>query len=83
MTSQSASLTGLVKAQPRKRTLEQEQRLWGLIFLSPWIFGFLAFTLFPMAASLVFSFTDFTIGKDINWIGLANWQKLFSDPAND
>jgi ABC-type sugar transport system permease subunit len=80
MTSQSASLTGLVKAQPRKRTLEQEQRLWGLIFLSPWIFGFLVFTLFPMAASLVFSFTDFTIGKEINWIGLANWQKLFSDP---
>ena len=54
--------------------------MWGLIFLSPWIAGFLLFTLFPMAASLYFSFTDFTIGKDIHWIGLANWQHLFVDP---
>src|SRR5438128_8417715 len=81
MTSQSASLaTPIAQEKPRQRTIREQQRLWGWIFLSPWIIGFLAFTLFPMLASAVFSFTDFTIGKDINWIGLANWQKLFSDP---
>jgi multiple sugar transport system permease protein len=81
MTTQSASLaTGIVQEKSRQRSIQQQQRLWGWIFLSPWILGFLAFTLFPMLASAVFSFTDFTIGKEINFIGLANWQKLFNDP---
>lgn len=64
---------------PKKQTLEAKQRLWGWVFLSPWIFGFLAFTLFPMAASLVFSFTDFRIGQPITFVGLRNWERLFSD----
>lgn len=65
---------------PKGRTIAQQQRLWGWIFLSPWIFGFLAFTLFPMIASLVFSFTDFQIGEEIHFIGLDNWKNLFVDP---
>jgi ABC-type sugar transport system permease subunit len=82
MTTQSVTLTGTsVKEKPRQRTIEQQQRLWGWIFLSPWIIGFFAFTLFPLLASLIFSFTDFTIGKDIHFVGLTNWQKLFNDPV--
>ncbi len=81
MTSQSASLTTtIVKEKPRQRTIQEKQRLWGWIFLSPWIFGFLVFTLFPMVASAVFSFTDFKIGEPIHWVGLAQWNKLFTDP---
>lgn len=60
-------------------TTHQRQRLWGWIFLSPWVIGFLAFTLFPMAASLVFSFTRFKIGEPITFIGLDNWIRLFTD----
>jgi len=73
----------LQDAEPVKkaRTLQQQQRLWGWIFLSPWIFGFLAFTLFPMIASLIFSFTNFKIGEEIKFIGLDNWAKLFTDPS--
>src|SRR5262249_4906648 len=81
MTSQTASLTTtLTKEKPGQRTVFQQQRLWGWLFLSPWIFGFLAFTLFPMIASLFFSFTDFTIGKDIHFVGLEQWNKLVTDP---
>lgn len=61
-------------------TTLQRQRIWGIIFLSPWIIGFLVFTLFPMLASLVFSFTDFKIGEPISFIGLDNWARLFTDP---
>jgi multiple sugar transport system permease protein len=32
---------------------------FGLLFASPWSFGFLAFTLYPMAASLYYSFTSY------------------------
>ncbi|MCB9450611.1 MAG: sugar ABC transporter permease [Anaerolineaceae bacterium] len=82
MTSQSAS-TGASIAQNimRTRSIEQRQRFWGWVFLSPWIIGFLAFTAFPIAASLVFSFTDFKIGEEISWVGLKNWQNLLVDPA--
>src|SRR5262245_29225260 len=82
MTSQSASFASPVaKDQPRQRTVFQQQRLWGWVFLSPWIVGFLAFTLFPMAASLFFSFTDFKISEPIHWVGLTQWNKLLTDPV--
>jgi multiple sugar transport system permease protein len=64
---------------PKRQTIEAKQRLWGWVFLSPWIFGFLAFTLFPMLASLIFSFTDFRIGQPITFVGLRNWERLFTD----
>jgi len=81
MTSQSAALTTpSVGSKSKQRTIEQQQRIWGWVFISPWIIGFLAFTLFPMIASLIFSFTDFKIGQPIVWVGLKNWQKMFGDP---
>lgn len=55
---------------------------WGLIFLSPWILGFLIFTAIPMVASLYFSFTNYNpIHPDqMQFIGLSNWKRLVSDP---
>jgi len=79
--AQNTSTAGVSSAQARRgeRTIEQRQRVWGWVFLSPWIIGFLAFTLFPMLASLYFSFTDFRIGEPITFVGLRNWQRLFED----
>lgn len=64
------------------RTLQQQQRIWGWIFLSPWIIGFLVFTAAPIVASLIFTFTDYTLASpdQIAFVGLKNWQKLFNDP---
>ena len=58
------------------------QRRWGLIFISPWIIGFLAFFLLPMGASLVFSFLEFDLinPEDARFIGLDNYQQWFKDP---
>lgn len=63
-------------------TLQREQRLWGWIFLSPWILGFLGFTILPILASLVFSFTDFQLTEpgEVSFVGLDNYAKLFIDP---
>jgi multiple sugar transport system permease protein len=56
----------------------------GLLFLSPWIFGFLAFTLLPTLATLFFSFLDLKITDGIfsapKFVGLENYQQLFKDP---
>jgi ABC-type sugar transport system permease subunit len=64
------------------KSLLIRQRRWGLIFLTPWIIGFLAFTFFPIVASLVLTFTNFNLSKpdQIEFVGLANYQKLLSDP---
>lgn len=55
----------------------------GLAFLSPWIVGFLAFTLIPIIASLVFSFMDLQISDGIlskpKFVGLDNYIQLFND----
>ena len=50
------------------------------LLISPWIIGFLVFTLGPMVASMVFSFTDYSIIKPMNFVGLANFfELLFGD----
>jgi len=56
----------------------------GLIFLSPWVIGFLAFTLLPMIATLFFSFLNLRITDGIlstpHFAGLENYRQLFRDP---
>jgi multiple sugar transport system permease protein len=50
-----------------------------VLFISPWIVGFLVFIAFPMLASLYLSFTDYKIGvDDTNWIGPQNYSRLLS-----
>lgn len=56
----------------------------GLSFISPWLFGFLAFTLLPMLATLIFSFLDLKITDGIfsapKFVGFDNYVDLFKDP---
>lgn len=52
----------------------------GLLFISPWVVGFLAFNLYPALASLYYSFTDFKILQSPQWTGLGNYSKLLADP---
>ena len=49
------------------------------MFLTPWLIGFLLLTLYPMAHSLLLSFTDydFTSPDTTQFIGLGNYQKMF------
>jgi len=53
-----------------------------LILTSPWSLTFLLFWVFPVAYSLYISFTDYRLlTGEYDWIGLANYHELFSDPA--
>ena len=56
----------------------------GLLFLSPWLFGFVAFTFLPMIATLVFSFLNLRITDGIfstpKFVGFDNYAQLFNDP---
>lgn len=63
--------------------IARREQLWGYAFISPWILGFLLFTFLPMAAALVFSFTNFDLRRpdEIEFIGLQNYRRLLSDPG--
>lgn len=51
----------------------------GLLFLSPWLIGFFAFTLYPMLVSLYYSFTIYHSRRAPEWVGFENYLNLFSD----
>ncbi len=51
----------------------------GLLFLSPWLIGFLAFTLYPMLVSLYYSFTIYHSKRVPEWVGFENYANLFTD----
>lgn len=62
----------------KKRALGDETKA-GLLFISPWIFSFFAFSLYPIIMSAYYSFTDFSAIKKPKWVGLQNYQVLFGD----
>lgn len=51
----------------------------GLLFISPWIVGFLAFLVYPIVYTLRISFTEYTGFGEPEWIGLGNYQALLQD----
>ena len=65
----------------RQPSLARREALWGFAFLSPWIVGFLAFTLIPMVATLGFTFTNIDLAQErpLRFVGLENYQRLLGD----
>jgi multiple sugar transport system permease protein len=58
---------------------ERKGLVTGLLFISPWIVGFLAFRVYPFLASLYYSFTFYPILDRPKWVGLDNYINLFDD----
>lgn len=50
-----------------------------LLFLSPWIVGFLVFTAWPVLYSGYLSFTDYDVLTDPRWVGLENYREMVQD----
>ena len=51
-----------------------------LLFLSPWIVGFLIFTAWPMIYSAYLSLTDYDVINDPNFVGFENYAQMATDP---
>ncbi len=51
----------------------------GMLFLLPWTIGFLAFTLYPMVASLIYSFSIYHSRTPLEWNGIKNYTDLLTD----
>ncbi|MDQ3538039.1 MAG: sugar ABC transporter permease [Actinomycetota bacterium] len=77
----SGGQDGGPRAPQRRLTGSQRETLWAVIFLSPWIIGFLIFMAGPMLWSLWLSFTDYDpLVPNTNFIGIENYQEMVSDP---
>lgn len=53
--------------------------LLGLLFVSPWIIGFLAFLVYPIASSFYLSLTEFSGFGTPQWVGFENYTRLTND----
>ena len=51
----------------------------GILFVLPWIIGFLGFTLYPILSSLYYSFCDYSVIKEPVFTGVKNYVTLFHD----
>lgn len=52
----------------------------GLLFAMPWIIGFICFSVYPLLASLYYSFTEFNPVKPPVWVGMDNFKDIAQDP---
>lgn len=61
------------QGQVRRRTL------LGYLFLSPWLLGLLAFTLFPILAVFGLGFMQYGIFGRPTWVGFQNYTDIFTN----
>jgi multiple sugar transport system permease protein len=59
--------------------VERKNLLLGLLFISPWIIGFVVFLAYPIYYTLQLSFTQYGGFGDPVWIGLDNYSRMFDD----
>jgi multiple sugar transport system permease protein len=70
------------KARFKLSVSEKRNLLTGLMFVSPWIIGFLAFTIYPLFSSLYYSFHFYDLLRPARFIGLDNFVNFFTDTAH-
>ena len=69
------------KRQPRLGRLKRQEALAGYLFASPWIFGFIVFTLGPVICSLIYSLCNYDVLHPARYLALQNYRDLlFHEP---
>lgn len=67
------------KVRPSKSKRGRKETAAAHAMLSPWLVGLLLITIGPLFASLLLSFTNYSILSSPEFIGLENYQNLFGD----
>jgi multiple sugar transport system permease protein len=68
--------------KPKVSKLRRRETIEGLLFISPWLIGFIFLTGGPFIASLLMSFTQWNILSPPQWIGLENYVEIFTYDLN-
>lgn len=64
----------------RSSRMRTRSLITGLLFCSPWILGILFFIVYPTIASFYYSLTAYNLLQPPRFIGVGNYQALFTDP---
>ncbi|MDA0566371.1 sugar ABC transporter permease [Streptomonospora sp. S1-112] len=59
--------------------MRRRDGLAAYVFLAPWFVGLIAITVGPILASLYYSFTDYSLIGDPEWVGLENYVRMVGD----
>ncbi|MDR0960537.1 MAG: sugar ABC transporter permease [Propionibacteriaceae bacterium] len=70
----------LMKAPPNRATWRSSDVPTALLYLTPALLGFAVFYAWPLFRGVQISLTDWNLLSPAEWIGAANYQKLFTDP---
>src|SRR4051812_23429964 len=60
--------------------VERRNLRWGLLFISPWLIGFLVFGVFPILYTFYLSLTRYSGLREPVFVGGANYTRLVADP---
>ena len=71
--------------RPRLTIHARRQRVYGFLFLMPWLIGFFVFQLLPIIFTFFLSFTDYTgaaefTRENLNFVGMQNYKSLLIEP---
>lgn len=67
-----------VPARQRRWRISSET-VWGIIFVSPAILGFLLWDIGPMLSSFVLSLTDWRVTGSAHWVGTQNFETILRE----
>lgn len=76
------------KTRRRDRLMTAGKNIWkrikesvpGWIFILPLVTGICVFTVYPIVQSIMYSFHDYDMITKYDFVGLANYGKIFTDP---
>lgn len=61
----------------KRKSLFKDEAAAGLLFMSPWLIGFIIFMLGPMIVSLIFCFCEYDVIHPAKFCGLNNFKTMF------
>ncbi len=73
----TTSASAKARAEAGKAVRPRNEKV-AYLFLSPWMFGLLVFSLGPILVSLYLSFTNYNLLQPPKWIGLQNYVHMFT-----
>jgi multiple sugar transport system permease protein len=62
----------------RLSPLRRREAWTGILFTLPWIISLLVLTIYPILDTVYLSFTEYSVLQPPEWIGLANYEELFT-----
>lgn len=67
--------------RPRSSALARREARWGYLFIAPWVVGLILFTVGPMVATLLFTFSNVTLAQEqpLQFVGLDNYSQFLGD----